>query len=78
MATNRKSPAKEICIYCGDSVAFGAAAPELLRHLESLVEMAHCVTANWENGDLATAVRGLERIATEAKATILNAYGKNT
>lgn len=43
-----------------------AAAPELLESLESLTEMAESVTRNWENGNLAEAVKNLGRIAHEA------------
>jgi hypothetical protein len=55
-----------------------AAAPELLRHLESIVEMSHSVAGNWENGDLATVVRNLDRIATAAETALAKAYGTST
>ncbi len=54
-----------------------AAAPELLEHLHSIVEMAHSVSANWESGDLAFAVRNLERIATAAETAIAKAEGRD-
>ena len=53
-----------------------AVAPELLEHIETIVEMAHSVSANWESGDLALAVRSLERVATSAEAAIAKAKGK--
>jgi hypothetical protein len=53
-----------------------ATAPELLCHLESIVEMAFCVAANWTSGDLASAVRSLEQIAAQAEETIAKARGK--
>ncbi|MCI0464520.1 MAG: hypothetical protein L0Z62_46915 [Gemmataceae bacterium] len=53
-----------------------AAAPELLEHLEHIVEMAHSVSANWENGALDVAVRNLDRIATAAEVAIAKANGK--
>lgn len=46
------------------------AGPELLDHLRSVVEMAHSVSAKWESGDLAHAVRSLERIATNTESVI--------
>lgn len=47
-----------------------AAAPELLRYLKCIVEIAQSVSANWESGDLAHAVRSLDRIASAAQAII--------
>ena len=52
-----------------------AASPELLEHLKNIVEMAHSVSANWENGDLASAVQNLDRIATAAEVAIAKAEG---
>jgi hypothetical protein len=52
-----------------------AVAPELLEHLCSMVAMAHSVSENWENGDLASAVRNLDRNATAAETAIAKAYG---
>ena len=54
-----------------------AAAPDLLDHLESIVEMAHSVSANWESGDLAHAARSLERIAASAEIVIAKAKGES-
>lgn len=53
-----------------------ADAPELLDHLKHIVEMARSVSANWENGDLAVAVRNLERIASSAEVAIHRAEGR--
>ena len=50
-----------------------AVAPELLEHLKNIVEMARSVSANGENGDLAIAVRNLDRIATAAEGSIAKA-----
>lgn len=50
-----------------------SAAPELLDHLRSMLEMARSVAANWENGDLASAVRNLDRIAAAAEVAIAKA-----
>lgn len=49
--------------------------PELLAHLENIIEMSHSVAANWESGDLAAAVRNLDRIATAAELAITKAHG---
>jgi len=49
------------------------AAPELFEHLKNIVEMAHSVSANCEKGDLALAVRNLDRIATAAETSIAKA-----
>jgi len=43
-----------------------ATAPELLESLESLTELAECVARNWENSNLAGAVKNLGRVAHEA------------
>jgi hypothetical protein len=53
-----------------------AAAPDLLGHLETIVEMAHSVSDNWESGDLAYAVRSLNCVTTEAEAAIAAARGE--
>ncbi len=53
-----------------------AAAPELFDHLKNIVEMAHSVSANWESGDLADAVRNLNRIAITAEVAIHQAEGR--
>jgi len=53
-----------------------AAAPELLETCEELRAMAHAVARNWENGDLAVAVRNLVRVASSAAAAIAKATGK--
>ena len=47
--------------------------PELLRHLKGIVEMTHSVADNWESGDLAAAVRNLDRIATSAETALAKA-----
>jgi hypothetical protein len=53
-----------------------AAIPELLEHLQNMVEIAHSVSANWENGELDVAVQNLERIASAAEAAIAKAIGE--
>lgn len=51
-----------------------AAAPTLVEQLQTIVDMARSVAANWDNGnDLARAVRNLQRVADESEAIIAQA-----
>lgn len=52
-----------------------AAAPELLEHLQNIIEMARSVSANWANGELDVAVRNLDRIAAAAEIAVVKACG---
>ncbi len=47
-----------------------AAAPALAGKLHGVIEMARSVAGNWENGNLAHAVRNLQRVADEAEALL--------
>lgn len=60
-----------------EEAEFFAATPKLLETLQALIEMAHSVAANWENGNLAFAVNNLGRIATEAETVVAEATGTN-
>jgi hypothetical protein len=51
------------------------AAADMLNKLTEMVEVARCVAANWESGDLARAVKSLSRVADEAEAVVTNAKG---
>lgn len=55
-----------------------AAAPELLEHLEWLVREAQSVSAHWESGDLAHAVRALEVATIASELAIAKARGQAT
>ena len=50
-----------------------ASAPLLLGRLQSLIDMARSVALNWENGNLAEAVRNLQRVADEADKCVFPA-----
>lgn len=71
----------DICPCGDDEVAKAnarliAAAPELLEHLEWLVEAAHSVHTNWESGDLAYAVNALRVAAIASEIVIAKARGQ--
>ncbi len=46
---------------------------DVTESLKTLIEMAASVAGNWENGNLAFAVRNLDRVAEEAKAILRKA-----
>lgn len=47
-----------------------AAAPALADQLQEFIEIARAVTGNWENGNLAHAVRNLLCVANEAETLL--------
>lgn len=59
--------------YVERNVRLLQALPHLLEKLESLVELAESVAANWENGNLAASVASLSRSVQEAKTVIADA-----
>ena len=69
---------RKVCEACyenaGDElerhVELYVAAPALAEQLQVLVDMARSAAGNWENGNLADAVRNLQRVADEAETLL--------
>jgi len=60
-----------ICVIHPTHKAMIAATPDVLDALQNLAAAAGVVVANWQSGDLASAVRDLDAVAGEARAVIM-------